>query len=264
MTHSYQRFLEVAMAERGPDHPIWEDNDKTHNRQLGELCGLRVPELLQGPCSLRKMTPPEVPAIIKPVYGCSARGVVPLVPTHDGYTDLFTGQPTTWQAATAAALAAKHAARNRALLDRDHPDAMRPPWLMEELILTADGGLPYDWKGFVFGGKVEVIKQSIRTLGGRVRVCWFDRDWVPVGDIAPVRKWQLDNTLPGPKNPAGLVAASETVASLVDSPFIRVDLYEDPGGEVVFGETTPHPTGGGVKFVPEWDRRLGEAWAAAV
>lgn len=262
--HSYQAFLEAAMAERDPDHLIWEDNDKLHNRQLGELCGLRVPELYQGPCSLRKMTPPTVPAVIKPVSGCSARGVVPLVPNGDRYTNLFTGRRTTWEQAVVEALAAKHTPRNKELLKRNHPDAMRPPWLLEELILKESGGMPFDWKGFCVGGRVQVIKQSLRRPDGNVWVKWYDRGWKAVGDIAPVRKWKLRQNLPRPASPGRLVEAFEAAAALVDSPFIRVDLYEDVGGKIVFGETTPHPTGGGVRFVPEWDRRLGEAWAAAL
>lgn len=264
MSHSYQQFLEKAMAERGPDHPIWEDNDKLHNRQLGELCGLRVPDLLQGPCSLRRMTPPDGPAIIKPVHGCSARGVVPLAPKGGGYTNLFTGRRVTWEQAVVGALADKHTPRNLRLLEEGHPDAMRPPWLLEELILTDKGRLPFDWKAFVIGGQVEAIKQSVRHPDGYVWVKWYNREWQPVGDIAPTRRWRLRQNLPRPANPSGLLAAFEEIADLVDSPFIRVDLYETPSGEIVFGETTPHPTGGGVRFVPEWDARLGEAWAAAV
>jgi hypothetical protein len=53
------------------------------------------------------------------------------------------------------------------------------------------------------------------------------------------------------------------VASLIDSPFIRVDLYER-GKDIVFGEVTPHPTGGTSYFIPEWDEKLGQAWADAL
>ena len=141
---------------------------------------------------------------------------------------------------------------------------MRPPWLLEELILSKDGGMPFDWKGFVVGGRVQVIKQSIRRPDGNVWVKWYDRNWRPQGDIAPTRKWKLRQNLPRPKNPAGLVEAFEAASTLVDSPFIRVDLYETAEGEVVWGEATPHPTGGGVRFVPEWDERLGAAWAATL
>lgn len=261
--HSYQAHIELAMAQRGPDHPIWEDNDKVHNRGLGQLAGLRVPELLQGPCSLRSMAPPERPAVIKPAHGCSARGVVPLAPegTRYRYRNMFTHDRVSWDEAVAAALAAKHTRRNSALLERGHPDAMRPPWLLEELILTENGHLPCDWKGFVFGGRLWVVFQLVRTPGApKKRIKWWDRAWHDIGDIMPTRAWTYDPTLPAPAGPDALAAGFEAVAALVDSPFIRVDLYEDGAG-VVFGETTPHPTGGTVPFVLAWDTRLGRAWS---
>ena len=266
MMPSYQRFLQAAMAERGPDHPIWEDNGKASGRELGELCGLHVPEVYQGPCSLRKMHEPAHDAVIKPVQGCSGRGIRPL--RHEGggqYTNLFTGTTLTWDAAVSSAMADKHTPRNRRLLEQGHPDAMRPPWLLEELILDEAGELACDWKAFVFGGRVEAVFQMVRIPGeGRSSlVKWWSRDWEDVGDIAPVKKWQYTPTLARPHDPGRLVDAFEAVAGLVDSPFIRVDLYEQRD-RVVFGEVTPHPTGGTVRFVPEWDRRLGEAWAAAV
>lgn len=264
MAHSYQTFLEQAMRERGPDHPIWEDNGKATGRELGTLCGLHVPEVFQGPCSLRSMTPPEHDAVIKPVQGCSGRGIRPL--RWDGfgqYTNLFTGETMTWEAAVSSAMADKHAPRNLKLLERGHPDAMRPPWLLEELILNESEALVCDWKAFVFGGCVEAVFQMVRTPGEKTKqVKWWSRSWDDIGDIAPVKAWKYTPTLEGPHAPDRLTAAFEAVAGLVDSPFIRVDLYEQPG-RVVFGEVTPHPTGGSVKFVPKWDRRFGAAWAGA-
>ena len=264
MAHSYQRFLEAAMAERGPDHPIWADNGKASGRELGILSGLHVPEVFQGPCSLRSMTPPEHDAVIKPVQGCSGRGIRPLRYEGGGrYTNLFTGETTTWEAAVSSAMADKHTPRNLVLLEQGHPDAMRPPWLLEEPILDESGGLVCDWKAFVFGGRVEAVFQMVRTPGEKTkRVKWWSRDWEDVGDIAPVKAWRYTRSLPGPHVPGRLTAAFEAVAGLVDSPFIRVDLYEQPG-RVVFGEVTPHPTGGSVRFVRGWDRRMGQAWADA-
>lgn len=263
MTHSYQAFLEQVMAERGPGHPIWEDNGKHTGRELGELCDLHAPEVFQGPCSLRRMDPPDHDAVIKPVQGCSGRGIRPL--RWDGnnmFMNMFTGEQTTWEAAVTSALADKHAPRNLRLLEQGHPDAMRPPWLLEELILNEVGGLACDWKAFVFGGRVEAVFQMVRVPGEKTKkVKWWDRGWAGIGDIAPVKTWRYTSTLPGPHDPDRLTAAFEAVADLVDSPFIRVDLYEQRD-RVVFGEITPHPTGGTVKFLPEWDRRFGAAWAA--
>lgn len=267
---SYQQYLEEAMAKRGPNHPIWEVNDKLAAREIGELADLYVPELIDGPGKLRELSPwKRKRVVIKPLNGCSSRGVVPLVwqtcssesPTT--YTNLFTGKEVTWTQAVNIALADKHTSRNEALLARNHPDAMRPPWLLEELILGDNGGLPDNWKAFCFGGKVVAIFHSRRQNDGSLRIRWWNRDFEDIGDICPAKKWKYDRRMAKPKNPDKLIRGFEDVAELVDSPFVRVDLYER-GNEVVFGEITPHPTGGGQHFVPKWDAIFGQAWADAL
>lgn len=266
--YSYQKYLEEAIAERGPDHPIWVENDKWHGRELGELAELYVPRIYQGPKSLRKMEQPNHDVVIKPVNGCSSRGVRPLkyLGTSESlgdYRDLFSGSVVTWDEAVVCALSDKHTERNLALLGRNHPDAMRPPWLLEELILSPQGNLPDNWKAFCFGGEVMAIFQSRRQQDGTLRVRWWDRDFKDIGDICPAKKWKYDRRLVRPYNPEDLIRGFEDVASLVDSPFIRVDLYER-GTQVVYGEVTPHPTGGGSPFVPKWDAIFGQAWHDAL
>lgn len=264
MTHSYQEIIERTMAETGWDDPVWADNDKVLNRELGELAGLKVPDLLQGPCSLKAMTEPDSSAVIKPVTGCSTKGIVPLLKNESGFVNLFTGKKTTWASATAEALAEKHTPRNLRLLERGHPDAVRSPWILEELV-TRTGKLSYDWKAYCFGGRVEAIIQILRDPRQKYKkIKWWGRDWEPLGDIQPtVRTTPHTPKLPMPDDPNGLIEAFESVAFLVDSPFIRVDLYESDSG-IVFGETTPFPTGGTSRFNAEWDARLGEAWFNAL
>lgn len=262
--HSYQKFLEEAIAERGPDHPIWEVNDKLAAREIGELADLVLPEIYQGPMSLRKMEQPKHDVVIKPLNGCSSRGVRPLTYLESGqYYDLFSGRVCSWEEAVLSALADKHTPRNEALIARNHPDAMRPPWLLEELILADSGGLPDNWKAFCFGGKVVAIFHSRRQKDGSLRIRWWDRDFKDIGDICPAKKWKYDRRMARPKNPTKLIRGFEDVAELIDSPFVRVDLYER-GEEIVFGEITPHPTGGGQHFVEKWDRIFGQAWADAL
>ena len=263
MVYSYQRFLEQAMADRGPDHHIWEINDKIKGRELGYLAELHVPEILAGPSSLRTFYSPGHDCVIKPLNGCSSRGVVPLQWNTDVYTNLFTGEEMTWDEAVASALADKHTPRNLSLIERGHPDAMRPPWLLEELILSDTGNLPDNWKAFCFGAEVVAIFHSRRQLDGSLRIRWWNRDFEDIGDICPAKKWKYDKRMAKPKNPEGLIKGFEDVASLIDSPFIRVDLYER-GTQIVYGEVTPHPTGGGSPFIPEWDAIFGQAWHDAL
>lgn len=264
MVHSYQKFLEAAMAERGPDHHIWEDNDKIQGRELGHLADLHVPEIYQGPKSLRAMTFPAHDVVIKPLNGCSSRGIRPLKYLGDAkFHDLFLGKDLLYPEAVELALADKHSPRNVKLVEKGHPDALRPPWLLEELILSDTGNLPDNWKAFCFGGKVVAIFHSRRQLDGTLRIRWWNRDWEDIGDICPATKWKYDRRMAKPKNPDKLIQGFEDVASLIDSPFIRVDLYER-GEQIVFGEVTPHPTGGTSPFTPEWDAIFGQAWADAL
>lgn len=268
MVYSYQKFLEQAMADRGPDHHIWEINDKMEGRELGYLAGLHVPEIYQGPKSIRGMESPDHNVVIKPLNGCSSRGIRPLKylgseASLGGYYDLFLDEVISWDQAVAYALADKHTPRNLSLIERNHPDALRPPWLLEELILSDTGNLPDNWKAFCFGAEVVAIFHSRRQLDGSLRIRWWNRDFEDIGDICPSKKWKYDRRMAKPKNPEGLIKGFEDVASLVDSPFIRVDLYER-GTQIVYGEVTPHPTGGTSPFIPEWDERFGQAWHDAL
>ena len=261
---SYYELMEALMAERGPDHPIWEDNDKIKGRQLGEISELHVPQIYYGPGKLRSFPNPERDCVIKPVNGCSARGIFPLLWLgEDKYRNLFTGRKTTWAVAVTEALEAKHSERNKALIEQGHPDAMRPPWIIEELIHD-DGVLPCDWKAFCFGGRVEAVFQMARKPNRNTKpVRWWSRDWRDIGSIMPIKTYRRDSTLRPPNDPQGMIDAFERVAQVIDSPFIRVDLYEQ-GDRIVFGEVTPHPTGNTSRFNDTWDRKFGEAWEAAL
>ena len=220
---SYQEFMQAAVRERGPDHPVFKFNDKISGRRLGEMSGVRVPDLLQGPTSLRRLVAPEGPAILKPVNGCTSRGVFPLVPQRGGmFRELFTGGSLTWSEVVEGALAAKHSKRNEELLARGHYDALRPPWIVEELVARRGrggaGSCPMTGR-LLLRGRVEVIRQAIHfpEKPFSLKVKWYDRD-LPVGEVAPGDAVEVFTPAPKPKHPGALVEAFEEVASRVDSP----------------------------------------------
>src|SRR5690625_7567114 len=76
-----------------------------------------------------------------------------------------------------------------------------------------------------------------------MKIKCYDRNWSPVGEVAPATRWKFSPRLPKPKHPSALVEAFEAVASRVDSPFIRVDLVEDDAGPVR-GQVPALPAGG--------------------
>src|SRR5690606_12182543 len=97
VTTSYHQHINRAKREYGPDHPVWQYNDKITPRDLPPPADVRPPRLIAGPSSIRALEAPTEPAALKPVHGCSARGVHPIIPNDDGtYTNVLTGRTVTW------------------------------------------------------------------------------------------------------------------------------------------------------------------------
>lgn len=261
---TYQEHITRVMKERGPDHPVWKYNDKLAGRLLAKQAGVRCPQVILGPTQMKNFPPPVVSGVLKPVTGCTSRGVVPFIPSGiDEYRLPLSGEVLSWEQITKRALQAKHTPLNKRLLARDHPDAVRPPWIIEQLIRDGSyaSGISCDWKAWVIGGKVQMIGQYVR--GQNVHVCWRGPQWEPVGKVRDSRKWTYNESLPLPHQPEKMIDAFEAIARLFPAEFVRVDLFEDKTGPV-FGEVTPHPAGGKTEFIKQWDIRLGEAWDAAL
>lgn len=242
------------------DAPIWAYNDKRASRAVATAAGVAIPHWYGHPTSLARLAPPtDDTFVLKPINGCSSRGVYPLQPVRGGYANLFTGQPTTWDTVTTAAHQAKISPLNQRLIARGHPDALRPPWILEQAILN-DGELAYDWKAYVIGAKVQAILQMQRTATG-TSVKWWTPEWSDAGNIKPNHVWRYRSDLPAPSDPAAMTAAWESIANQLPTVFARIDLYE--AREPVFGEITPVPGAARAQFIPEWDQRLGLAWENA-
>jgi len=255
-------LLHEAIRARGPDHPVWRYNDKIAGRELAALAGLRCAELIDGPAPLDQLTPPLYrPFVLKPVHGSTGLGVFMLDPDgHGGFRHIVTGEVRRWHQWRDAAYAAKKQPATTPT------DKVRPPWILEALLGTPKVR-PWEAKFFVFGGRTELIWQRRLMRGARstdvsnLAGMYFDRDWNPVGDVGEGRR--LDPAATPAKGADKLLAAAERVATHVESPFIRVDLYSVQG-RPIFGEITPHPTAGRRSFNDEWECRLGAAWEAAL
>jgi len=254
----FSEFYARLKAERPRTHPIWEHNSKLSGRALAERLGVRVPLLLQTAGDPRDLKEPSWPSVVvKPNDGCSARGVLVLVSDgHGGWLDLFTGRADTWDWWMVHLLG---------LGTGRYGEGVAGPWLVEERIpgQLSPRCLPYDWKAYVIGGRVEFVAQFSRRAGlgrrGGKDVCQWTRDWRMVTEGARTDYGVVP--LPAPSFPNGLITAFEAIAQELPAVFVRVDCYEDAVGPV-FGEITPAP-GGPQSFKPEWDERLGAAWAAA-
>jgi hypothetical protein len=251
----YERLRRVrAHAEEvaGRRHPIWGSNSKLAGRELARRVGVQVPELLGGPAPPGELLPPSGGGfVLKPVEGSTSRGVFAVIPEGGAYRSVLDGSRLTWEELQGAAEAAVA------------EGSISEEFLLEELVAgSGPRTLPYDYKCYCFGGRVELVMQKDARdtrRSSRARFKFWDRTFA---DLGPVRHAErLDPTLPPPPHPTELIAAAEAIASVLPSTFVRVDLYDPPTG-VVFGEITPHP-GGLQRFEVGVDRLLGEAWERA-
>jgi hypothetical protein len=127
--------------------------------------------------------------------------------------------------------------------------------IVEELLVGADGGIPDDYKFFVFHGRARYVQVDAGRFDRRTHD-FFDIDWnhLPVSGGPP---W-ADPTPPPPSGYADMIALAERLGAGTD--FVRVDLYH-LGDRVVFGELTNYPAGGDSPFNPEsFNALFGTHW----
>jgi glutathione synthase/RimK-type ligase-like ATP-grasp enzyme len=252
----YESMLRVrALVEEqaGERHPVWRSDPKHAGRDLARSLGVAVPRLLAAPAPLAELQPPEASRfVLKPVRGSTSHGVFALVATEDGrYRSILDRLEHTWDEVIDLAREAM---------------TVRPisqEFLVEELVDgPGDRELPFDWKCYCLGGRVELVMQKDARNRRKSSQARFKFWSTAFEDLGPIRHAdRLDRSLPPPEHPEALVAAAEAIAGALPGVFVRVDLFDTPEG-VVFGEITPHP-GGRQLFVPEVDRALGEAWERA-
>lgn len=131
----------------------------------------------------------------------------------------------------------------------------RAELLLEERIPSADGQALVDYKFFVFDGRIELIQVNRGRFGTHQTATFLDADWrqLPVRwRIQPVADEQRPTELDKMMEIAGILGA--------DWDFIRIDLYA-VDGEVWFGEYTPYPGSGLLRYKPmSFDREQGLQW----
>ena len=126
--------------------------------------------------------------------------------------------------------------------------------LVEELLRDAGGGVPVDYKFFVFNGTCRLAQVDSSRYGAH-RQNFFTPDWTPLAvelaappaDVVPER-------------PHSLAHDRDRRAARPETDLVRVDLY-DIDGHAVFGELTSYVLGGQYRFrPPEFDRQVGDWW----
>lgn len=142
----------------------------------------------------------------------------------------------------------KHA--RHAVLIEDHIDGL--------------AGRPLELRFFCFAGRTELV-QMFHFTGDERSELYLDRNGARV-DVSRILN-RVTHTPAGDIRavPAMYLQAREAAERLAGAfPHVRVDVYVAEG-KVWFGELTPYPHGGMVRFAPDsFDRHLAQRWLDAI
>jgi hypothetical protein len=136
---------------------------------------------------------------------------------------------------------------------------IKPRIIVEKLLITKEGKIPFDYKLNVINGKVEFIYVSLDREGNNKRNI-YDRDWNPLyftwanksKNITELR----GNEIEKPSTMDEMISIAEKIGKMF--PYVRVDFY-DIDGKIYFGEITQHHGGGFDQIRPiEFDYKFGE------
>ncbi len=133
--------------------------------------------------------------------------------------------------------------------------------LVEERLISADGGELKDYRAFTFGGKVRAIGVGSPSLRRARCNVFFDPTWREI-PLTSYRREARPSRLPErPARLPDLIRAAERLGEGLD--FVRVDLYETTRG-VALGELTLYPEAGrrrSPSSCSRLNRWLGRQWS---
>ncbi len=131
------------------------------------------------------------------------------------------------------------------------------PQVVIEKMLSANGGVPWDYRFFTFNGKVFCIQVDIRHEG-RGYSCFYSPEWKPMPFLDADYLPPFPGDAPRPARFEEMLSVAERLGEGLD--FVRVDLYASDDW-VHLGELTLYPGGGFENYQPaEYDRILGDQW----
>jgi len=133
---------------------------------------------------------------------------------------------------------------------------IKPQIMIEELLETANGSLPRDYKCYCFNGQCKLIRVSENRFGLNELSAYFDQHW----NLLPVHNpgYPSADNFDKPDNLLQMISLAERLSVRFDS--VRVDLY-NVDGKLYFGEFTHYDASGFARFEPEsFDFELGAHW----
>jgi hypothetical protein len=202
--------------------------------------------------------------VVKPTHGCGAVVVVsPAAPAEARLPAPGAG----WvycHVRPGAVDGRRLAALGREWLDQLYGQGPNKEWaygmvprrvIVEELLVGPDGGIPEDYKLFVFHRQVRFIQVDAGRFGGRTQD-FYTADWERL-DLSGGPAW-APQPPSRPERLDEMIALAETLGAGTD--FVRVDLYSLPD-RIVFGELTSYPAGGDSPFYPaSYNLEFGRFW----
>jgi hypothetical protein len=127
--------------------------------------------------------------------------------------------------------------------------------IIEELLIGADGGIPEDYKIFVFHQQARFVQVDVGRFGHRTQD-FYTTDWEHL-PLSGGPEW-ASPPQPRPEKLDEMLAMAEQLGAGTD--FVRVDLYALPD-RIVFGELTSYPGGGDNPFYPQsFNLEFGRTW----
>ncbi|MDQ2078333.1 ATP-grasp fold amidoligase family protein [Marinimicrobium sp. ABcell2] len=232
---SFLTFVRNEFQKRGT--PLRKKLANKHSAaQEVQKLGLKVPKKLRILENIEDLKPWHLKrrAVLKYGRGWSARGVMLLERKGiNRYFDHLSLQKYALQSIK------EHQARVAKSFGSKDPN-----WILEELLepTHAFGAVPYDYKFYVFGGQIGLILQVDRNTTPPKQAL-FDGSFKPLHlgvDYLLTGKSCQPGLPIVPPHATELMWWALKLASITDSPFVSIDLYDTPQGPV-FGEFTFSP-----------------------
>ncbi len=233
-------------------------NDKIYFTEFAKSNGIPVAKTIKvlTDFSDKFMLPKMQSMVLKPADASSSQGVLILnKDSNDLYNDLRTGHSFNDKAIQ------EYYQEFYSRLGQDDPKII----IQERLYDRARFPIPRDFKFYVFGGKVGLV-QCIDRNRKPVGVTWFDDKFEQLSNdkISLNPKYQTGVGFAKPQQSDQLIHLAEKIASVIGTPFLRVDLYLTSKGPVC-GEVTFTPGGPYYEVTDilstEMQLRMGEAWS---
>lgn len=115
-----------------------------------------------------------------------------------------------------------------------------------------------DYKFYCFGAKADSVLVCLERSTGDPKFYFFDRDWQLKRNNKRGKEAPEGFTVPKPENMDEMFDIAEKLAKNIDSPFVRIDLYNSDG-QIYFGEITFFPSSGfDTGRLPETDALFGD------